>query len=183
MATQQSDCNLPVSRPIWSFTSGWGVKLENNINPGMKQKWTWVRSDLCNSTLTVSLYSHSLQHQHQHDITHLSYSRSLIITTYHSSISSKLASTRIKQHQCTGCFFHWASPKKLKYGKRRLGESTLTQIVLDTSNLAQINFSVLRTFRGRTSEKTACMMMMKIQILCKRQRRRRASFTHPKSMI
>ena len=28
--------------------------------------------------------------------------------------------------QCnTGCFFHWASPKKLKYGKPRLGESTL----------------------------------------------------------
>ena len=23
-------------------------------------------------------------------------------------------------------FFHWASPKKLKYGKPRLGESTLT---------------------------------------------------------
>ena len=28
-------CNLPVSRPIWSFTSGWGFKLENNINPGI----------------------------------------------------------------------------------------------------------------------------------------------------
>ena len=25
-----------------------------------------------------------------------------------------------------GVFFHWASPKKLKYGKPRLGESTLT---------------------------------------------------------
>ena len=25
-----------------------------------------------------------------------------------------------------GDFFHWASPKKLKYGKPRLGESTLT---------------------------------------------------------
>ena len=26
----------------------------------------------------------------------------------------------------TGCFFHWYLPKKLKYGKPRLGESTLT---------------------------------------------------------
>ena len=51
-------------------------------------------------------------------------------------------------------FFHWASPKKLKYGKPRLGESTLTQIVLDIPNVTQINFSVLRTLRGGTSEKT-----------------------------
>ena len=35
----------------------------------------------------------------------------------------------------------------------RLGESTLTQIGLDTPNLAQINLFVLRTFRGGTSEK------------------------------
>ena len=26
----------------------------------------------------------------------------------------------------TGYFFHWYPPKKLKYGKPRLGESTLT---------------------------------------------------------
>ena len=26
----------------------------------------------------------------------------------------------------TGCFFHWYPPKKLKYGKPRSGESTLT---------------------------------------------------------
>ena len=26
----------------------------------------------------------------------------------------------------TGCFFNWYPPKKLKYGKPRLGESTLT---------------------------------------------------------
>ena len=26
----------------------------------------------------------------------------------------------------TGCFFHWYPSKKLKYGKPRLGESTLT---------------------------------------------------------
>ena len=38
------------------------------------------------------------------------------------------------------------------YGKPRLGESTLTEIVLDTSNLAQINFSVLGTFMGSASE-------------------------------
>ena len=31
-----------------------------------------------------------------------------------------------------GVFLHWASPKK--YGKPRLGESTLTQLVLDTPN-------------------------------------------------
>ena len=31
-----------------------------------------------------------------------------------------------------GGFFHWYPPKKLKYGKLRLGESTLTY----TSNLA-----------------------------------------------
>ena len=39
-------------------------------------------------------------------------------------------------------------PKKLKYVKPRLGESTLTKIVLDTPNLAKINFSVLGTFGG-----------------------------------
>ena len=33
-------------------------------------------------------------------------------------------------------FLHWAFPKKLKYGKPRLGESTLTKIDLDTPNLA-----------------------------------------------
>ena len=43
----------------------------------------------------------------------------------------------------TGCFFHWYPPKKLKYGKPRLGKSTLTKIGLDTPNLAKINFSVL----------------------------------------
>ena len=31
-----------------------------------------------------------------------------------------------------GDFLHWASPKKLMYGKPRLGESRLTYIVLDT---------------------------------------------------
>ena len=35
-----------------------------------------------------------------------------------------------------GVFLHWASPKKLKYVKPRLGESMFTQIVLDTPNLA-----------------------------------------------
>ena len=52
-----------------------------------------------------------------------------------------------------GVSFNWYPPKKLKYVKPRLGESTLTQIGLDTANLAQINFFVLRTFRGGTSEK------------------------------
>ena len=27
--------------------------------------------------------------------------------------------------KCTGCFFNWYPPEKLKYGKPRLGESTL----------------------------------------------------------
>ena len=43
-------------------------------------------------------------------------------------------------------FVHCASPKKLKYGKpglARLGESTLTKIIPDTPNLAQITFFVL----------------------------------------
>ena len=40
-------------------------------------------------------------------------------------------------------FFHWYPPKKLKYGKPRLGESTLTLIGLDTPYLAKINFFVL----------------------------------------
>ena len=53
----------------------------------------------------------------------------------------------------TGRFILLVLPQKVKHGKPRLGESTLTQIVLDTPNLAQINFSVLRTFRGGTSEK------------------------------
>ena len=50
-----------------------------------------------------------------------------------------------------GVFFNWYLPKKLKYGKPRLGVSTLTLIGRDTPNLAQINFFVLRTFRGGTS--------------------------------
>ena len=33
---------------------------------------------------------------------------------------------RTKGMQIQGVFLHWASPKKLKYGKPRLGESTLT---------------------------------------------------------
>ena len=51
-----------------------------------------------------------------------------------------------------GVFSHWYPPKKLKYVKPRLGVSTLMQIVLDTPNLAQVKFSVLRTFRGGTSK-------------------------------
>ena len=40
------------------------------------------------------------------------------------------------KHNIQGVFFsHWYPPKKLKYGKPRLGESTLTKIVLDTPNL------------------------------------------------
>ena len=39
--------------------------------------------------------------------------------------SMPLFSKQFKMYH-TGCFFHWASPKKLKYGKPRLGESTLT---------------------------------------------------------
>ena len=43
-----------------------------------------------------------------------------------------------------GDFFTGPPPpsKKLKYGKPRLGESTLTQIGPDTPNLAKINFKV-----------------------------------------
>ena len=48
-------------------------------------------------------------------------------------------------------------PKNQKYGKPRLGESTLTYIGLDTPNLAYINFFVLGTFRGGTSKKTPCI--------------------------
>ena len=35
-----------------------------------------------------------------------------------------------------GVFWDCRPPKKFKYGKPRLGESTLTKIVLDTPNLA-----------------------------------------------
>ena len=38
--------------------------------------------------------------------------------------------------QMGGFFSHWYSPKKLKYGEPRLGESMLTQIILDIPNLA-----------------------------------------------
>ena len=31
-----------------------------------------------------------------------------------------------KEGHYTGCFFNWYPPKKLKYGKPRLGVSTLT---------------------------------------------------------
>ena len=42
-----------------------------------------------------------------------------------------------------GVFFDLYLPKKLRYGKPMLGESTLTQIVLDTPSLAKINFQIL----------------------------------------
>ena len=51
-----------------------------------------------------------------------------------------------------GVFSHWYPPKKLKYGKPRLGESTLTYIGQDTPNLVLINLFVLWTFWGGTSE-------------------------------
>ena len=66
--------------------------------------------------------------------------------------SKHYAFPQLKQ-EYIGWFFHWYPPKKLKIGKPRLGESMLTYIVLDTPNLAYINVSVLRTFRGGTSEK------------------------------
>ena len=50
-----------------------------------------------------------------------------------------------------GVVFNWYPPKKLKYGKPRLGESTATEIGLDTPNLAEINFFVLKILRGGTS--------------------------------
>ena len=37
----------------------------------------------------------------------------------------------------TGCFLHWASPKKLKCRKSRLGESTLTCILSQAGFLSQ----------------------------------------------
>ena len=57
-------------------------------------------------------------------------------------------------------------PKTLKHGKPRLGESTLTQIVVDTPNLAYINFFVLRTFKGGTSEeeKTTLYVSMRTKM-------------------
>ena len=43
------------------------------------------------------------------------------------SIMTETSKTNLTCHsQNTGCFFHWYPPKKLKYGKPRLGESTLT---------------------------------------------------------
>ena len=51
-----------------------------------------------------------------------------------------------------GDFFHSYPPKKVKLWKPKEGESTLRYIVLDTPNLAQINFSVIGTFTQGTSE-------------------------------
>ena len=48
---------------------------------------------------------------------------------------NKANPTIIPRFDIQGDFFHWASPKKLKYGKPRESESTLTWIVLDTPNL------------------------------------------------
>ena len=57
---------------------------------------------------------------------------------YIKTISEKYIKTISEKYMyliIQGVFLSWASPKKLKYGKPRLGESTLTQIVLDTLNL------------------------------------------------
>ena len=49
--------------------------------------------------------------------------------------TNKLTAAAAQRQQIQGDFFHWYPPKKLKYGKPRLGESTLTKIGLDTPNL------------------------------------------------
>ena len=53
-------------------------------------------------------------------------------------------------------FLQWASPKKLKYGKLRLGETVLMQTVLDTPDLTYINLSVLLE-EGPVKQKTPCI--------------------------
>ena len=60
-----------------------------------------------------------------------------------------------------GVFLTVTPLKKLKYGKPRFSESRLTQIGLNTPNLAKINFLVLGTFKGGASEeKTPCKMQI-----------------------
>ena len=67
-------------------------------------------------------------------------------------------------------FSHRYSPKKLKYGKPRLGESTWSQIGLDTPNLAQIHltqprltFLYLELLGGVPVKKTPCIMGKQLQ--------------------
>ena len=55
--------------------------------------------------------------------------------------------------RCNNIVEELSGHKKLKNGKPRLGEFTLTYINLDTPNLAYINFFVLGTSKGGTSEK------------------------------
>ena len=63
---------------------------------------------------------------------------------------SNLYHCRRDQYYCGRVTYRYRVVFKLylKYVKPRLGVSTLTQIVLGTPNLAQINFFVLRTFKG-----------------------------------
>ena len=47
----------------------------------------------------------------------------------------------------TGCFFHWYPPKKLKYGKPRLGVSRPIYINVDSPNLGVPYFNFLRGYQ------------------------------------
>ena len=60
----------------------------------------------------------------------------MVFITWHMAICVKILAQGKKNYMCFCSWyifmmyrvflFHWASPKKLKYGKPRLGESTLT---------------------------------------------------------
>ena len=64
-------------------------------------------------------------HLVKYEIICLKFFLGLIVMFIHPVLAG-ISSNPILGHPNTGCFFHWYPPKKLNYGKPRLGESTLT---------------------------------------------------------
>ena len=104
--------------------------IQGRSNPRVWQKFAafcgncqWWHFTRCLPTCSVDLFRPTLKL----DICHFYRTSSWNILHFTKYLHVPLDFKSIH----TGCFFHWYPPKKLKNGKPRLGESTLTWIVLD----------------------------------------------------
>ena len=81
--------------------------------------------------MTAKVCTHSAYADHHHP-THQKYEHVQTKTCF----LDHLKTLSFPIHHIQGDFFNWRPPKKLKYGKPRLGEYTLKWNVQDTPNLA-----------------------------------------------
>ena len=93
--------SLEASFILMTITTMWRIKrvmvADGERERGIRKTW-WLFL-LCTKHLTYSLLA---------------------------LLHNTLLSTLLRIHSVQGVFSHWYPPKKLKYGKPRLGESTLT---------------------------------------------------------